>query len=100
MGAFGAGADRFDPRRELPRGVAPWGLSFGLGMHACIGQELAAGIDRLGATIGSDHLYGLVPVAAAAVLAAGATPRSHPTGRTRPGATRGYWGRYPVVFRA
>src|SRR5690606_28773678 len=40
--AFGPDADDFDPHRQLAAGVAPWGLSFGLGMHACIGQELAA----------------------------------------------------------
>ena len=44
---FGDDADAFDPHRVLGPGVAPWGLSFGLGMHACIGQDLAAGLDPL-----------------------------------------------------
>ena len=30
-------------------------------MHACIGQDLAAGLDPLGDDPGPDHLYGLVP---------------------------------------
>ena len=46
---FGDDADAFDPHRVLGPGVAPWGLSFGLGMHACIGQDLAAGLDPVGA---------------------------------------------------
>jgi len=95
---FGPDADAFDPRRELPGGVAPWGLSFGLGMHACIGQDLAAGIDPMGRDVAEDHLYGLVPVAARAVLDAGATPDPDDPPSLDPGNTRGYWGRYPVLF--
>ncbi|MEZ5382342.1 MAG: cytochrome P450 [Microthrixaceae bacterium] len=96
--AFGESADRFDPGRELPSGVAPWGLSFGLGMHACIGQEIAAGIDPIGRDIGEDHLYGLVPVAAAAVLAAGGRRDDDDPPVLDPESARGYWTRYPVVF--
>jgi cytochrome P450 len=96
--AFGVRADSFDPHRTLAPGVAPWGLSFGLGMHACIGQELAAGTDTLGVTPGEDHLYGLVPVAVQAVLAAGGRPDPDEPARLDPESARGYWGRYPVVF--
>jgi len=95
---FGPDADAFDPHRALPRGVAPWGLSFGLGMHACIGQDLAAGIDPMGGTPTDEHLYGLVPVAIRAVLDAGAAPDPDEPPTLDPGTTRGYWGRYPVVF--
>jgi cytochrome P450 len=95
---FGADGDDFEPGRALPAGVAPWGLSFGLGMHACIGQDLAAGLDAFGAEPGDDHLYGLVAVAAAAVLAHGGrrTPDDRPV--LDPTSARGYWARYPVVF--
>ncbi len=96
--AFGARADEFDPTRELAAGVAPWGLSFGLGMHACIGQELAAGIDPLGVEPTSDHLYGLVPVAVQAVLAAGGRRDPNDPPVLDPESARGYWTRYPVVF--
>ena len=43
---FGDDAGEFDPHRTLPDGVPPYGLSFGSGMHACIGQDLAAGLVR------------------------------------------------------
>ncbi len=41
---FGDAADAFDPHRTVADGQPRWGLSFGLGMHACIGQDLAAGL--------------------------------------------------------
>jgi hypothetical protein len=98
--AFGAGADDFDPHRVLEPGVAPWGLSFGLGMHACIGQDLAAGIDPMGRPVDDDHLYGLVPVAIRALLDAGGRPDPADPPSMDPESSRGYWGRYPVVFPA
>ncbi len=97
--AFGPDADAFDPHRALPPGVAPWGLSFGLGMHACIGQELAAGGDPgLDVAAGAERLYGLVPVAVRAVLAAGARPDPDDPPRLDPTSARGYWSAYPVRF--
>ena len=34
----GSDAHQFNPYREISEGVTPWGLSFGSGFHACIGQ--------------------------------------------------------------
>ncbi len=96
--AFGENADAFDPHRILDPGVAPWGLSFGLGMHACIGQDLAAGIDPLGRGDDPEHLFGLGPVAIRALLDAGGRPDPDEPAVLDPNSTRGYWGQYPVVF--
>ncbi|MGO4388695.1 cytochrome P450 [Microvirga sp. 2YAF29] len=41
---FGADAAEFNPYRELPRRVQLHGMSFGAGMHACVGRILAAGM--------------------------------------------------------
>ena len=95
---FGDDAGVFDPHRVLEPGVAPWGLSFGLGMHACIGQDLAAGLDPMGRPIDDDHLYGLVPVAIRALLDAGGRPDPAEPPTMDPDSSRGYWGTYPVVF--
>ena len=95
--AFGPDAERFDPHRTPVAGVAPWGMSFGLGMHACIGQELAAGGDPATAD-GPDRLYGLVPVAVWAVLEAGAAPDPASPPQLDPTSARGYWATYPVRF--
>ncbi len=94
---FGPDADAFNPYRAIPEGAAPWGQSFGGGMHVCIGQDLAAGI--LPQAQSEDiHLTGLVPVAVQAMIDLGARP--DPTDPPSMDATtaRPYWGRYPVVF--
>ena len=94
--AFGDDADDFNPQRRLPPGVPPWGLSFGLGMHACIGQELAAGRDLPGGEV--EPLFGLVPVAVQALLQAGGRPDPDHPAELDPSSARGYWARYPVLL--
>jgi cytochrome P450 len=45
---FGADGRYFDPYREMPAGMKPWGMTFGLGPHACLGQNLVTGIQNKG----------------------------------------------------
>lgn len=108
---FGPSANRFDPHRRLHDDVAPWGTSFGTGMHACIGQDLAAGTLPSG---GSDQdggsnedggldrsmgqLFGLVPVAVQAALLAGARPDPDDPAVLDELSSRGYFKRYPVLL--
>ena len=92
---FGPDAEAFDPERVLASDVSPWGLSFGQGMHACIGQDLAAGL-RIG---GDDaQLFGLVPVAVQAMIDHGCRPDPDDAPEMDASTTRPYFGRYPVVF--
>ncbi len=90
-------ADEFDPDHTFPEGVAPWGLSFGLGMHACIGQDLAAGVVA-GSDDAEDHLFGLVPVAVQRLFDEGCRPDPDDPPEMDPSTTRPYFGRYPVLF--
>ena len=51
---FGPDARYFNPYRQTPPGKQPWGMTFGLGVHSCIGQNLVTGIknkndEKLGA---------------------------------------------------
>ena len=96
---FGADAAEFNPHRELPHGMAPWGLSFGGGMHICIGQDLASGVLPHG-EMADDHLFGLVPIAVQAMLDHGAAPDPDDRAEMDTTTKRPYWGRYPVVFAA
>ena len=95
---FGPTADSYDPDREVEGRVGRWGLSFGLGMHACIGQEIAAGVDSFGRVLDDTHLYGLVPVAAQSLLRSGGRADPGSPAVLDPQSDRGYWSRYPVVF--
>lgn len=94
---FGDDSNEFNPHRVTPDGVPPWGMSFGGGMHVCIGQDLASGVLPSN-ELGEAHLFGLVPVAVQALIEYGAKP--HPTEDPEMDSTtaRPYWGRYPVVF--
>jgi cytochrome P450 len=95
---FGPDAERYDPFRAAAEGVAPWGLSFGHGPHACLGQELAGGSDPN--DNGRDHLLGTINVMAGALLRAGArlNPDDGPILDTS--TTRHMWRRFPVLFGA
>ena len=98
--SFGEDANDFNPLRELPQGVQPWGLSFGQGMHACIGQDLAAGLVFDANSIEEDHLFGLVPVAVQTLFLNGCSPDPNNPPEMDDSTTRPYFGRYPVIFQS
>jgi cytochrome P450 len=45
---FGADARYFNPWRDTPKGMQPWGMTFGLGIHMCLGRNLVTGIMNRG----------------------------------------------------
>lgn len=96
---FGDRAGEFDPRRTLPEGVAPYGLSFGSGMHACIGQDLAAGYVFDDGDDLAEHLFGLVPEAVQRLFDHGARPDPDDPPEMDDSTARPYFGRYPIVFQ-
>jgi cytochrome P450 len=95
---FGDDAEEFDPHRTPAPGVPPYGLSFGSGMHACIGQVLAAGLLAREGEVAADHLFGLVPEAVQALFDAGAQPDPDDPPEMDESTTRPYFGRYPVLL--
>jgi cytochrome P450 len=95
---FGADAAAFDPHRQVPQGVAPFGLSFAAGMHVCIGQDLAAGVVPGSDVDPQSHLFGLVTGAVRHMFAHGVRrdPDDEPVRDAN--TARPYWGRYPVLL--
>ena len=97
---FGEDADEFNPHRELPKGVSPYGLSFGTGMHACLGLNLAAGVLPKGEGVGPDHQFGTVALIVHALLNEGAIPKPGTNPRKDSTTTRDLWGYLPVLLGA
>jgi cytochrome P450 len=95
---FGPDAAMFDPDRVLPDGVALHGLSFGHGAHACIGQELAAGVRSEGGDGTAEPQWGLVTAGVQAAFARGVTRDPDDPPQMDRTTARPYWGRYPVLF--
>jgi cytochrome P450 len=94
---FGPDADEYDPDRTLPSGVAPWGLSFGAGMHACIGEELDGGVE-FDPGRGDQHLLGTVTLLALAFLRRGARPDPDRPAVPSMTTARPHFEAYPVVL--
>jgi cytochrome P450 len=51
---FGEHPDAFNPRRTVAPGMAPWGITFGAGAHACPGRPLVTGSRNPMGKIGVD----------------------------------------------
>ena len=95
---FGDRADEFDPHRVLRDGIPAYGLSFGSGMHACIGQDLAAGLLFHEESTVDDHIFGLVPEAVQMLFDAGVRCDPDDAPEMDESTTRPYFGRYPVLL--
>lgn len=97
---FGGDPGVFNPYREIQRGVAETGITFGIGIHACLGKNLAAGTLPIpGKPFDAEtHAWGMVPWVCHALLRAGI--QQHPTDAPELDQTidRETWHRYPVVF--
>lgn len=95
---FGPDAADFNPYRELPQGVAPFGLSFAAGIHVCIGQDLAAGVIPGKDATADNHLFGLVPGAVQYMFNQNVRrDPEHPAQRDV-NTKRPYWGTYRALL--
>jgi cytochrome P450 len=95
---FGADAAEFNPWRDT--GTQPlYGLSFGTGIHACIGRQLALGVlPRPGAENDEDRQYGTIPLVLHALMTNNARrdPADEPRMDVKSG--RPNWACYPVLL--
>jgi len=98
VSVFGLDAKEHNPERNLPSGVPPYGLSFGKGMHACIGVNLAAGIIPKKDTDPLTHQYGIITLTAKKLLEYGAAPNKNKPGVVDRSTVRNNWSSYPILF--
>ena len=96
---FGENPDRYNPHREVTGGKTAYGLSMGYGMHACIGRNLAIGVEPRPNSTAEDHQYGTVPLIVESLLRYGV--QRDPDGEPKKDETitRITWSEYPVVFK-
>ncbi len=92
---FGNDAAQFVPERALPPGVLPFGVTFGPGLHACMGRDLAAGTVTRGE---GERLHGSLALFAQALLARGARRDPAQPAIQDANTARKNWARYPLVL--
>ncbi len=101
---WGSDADEFRPGRALPDDAAPWGLSFGHGIHACLGMELAGGTaperDADGRVDPQAHVFGAITTMASMLFAHGLERDPDRPAVLDTSTVRTVFSSYPVVFAA
>ncbi len=97
---FGADADEFIPDRPLPPSLRPYGLSFGHGIHACLGRDLDGGVVPKQAGSGPEFQMGIVGLMLEALLKSGARWIADSPPEPDPGTTRNNFSVYPITLEA
>lgn len=95
---FGDDADSFNPHRELPIDVPRWGLTFGYGLHMCLGRDLDGGLASTDATDPATHQYGIVTQLIRALLERNVCRNPDDPATPDLESLRPNWGRYPVMI--
>jgi len=95
---FGERSDEYNPYREVPDGIPRWGMSFGAGMHACVGAELDGGLEINPDRPESETLFGTVAIMVHALLAAGGRRDQDDPPQLDPDSERKHFSSYPVLF--
>jgi cytochrome P450 len=95
---FGSDAASFNPYRSLAGKASPYGLSFGLGMHTCLGLNLAAGSLPKPDTVPEQHHFGTIAMIVRTLLDHKARPTPGTEPRKDTTTARDLWASYPVTF--
>ena len=97
---FGDAAAEFQPLREVPAGIDRTGLTFGIGIHSCLGKNLAAGtLPRPGETVAADkRQLGTLAWIARGLLQAGMRKDPARSGELDKTIARETWQTYPVLL--
>jgi cytochrome P450 len=96
--AFGEDARAFNPYRTKIPARMPYGITFGVGVHSCLGKNLAAGDLPTPNTNPETHQLGTVTLLARAFLSHGARPDPSAKAEQDLSTERETWLSYPIVF--
>ena len=97
-GIFGERPDAFDPERAVAAPHLPYGHTFGMGVHTCLGRDLDGGVVPRGDVDPETHQYGTVTLFLRDLFGRGARPDPDDPAEAASHTARANWGRYPVVF--
>lgn len=98
VNTFGPDAAEFNPHRQLPPNQPPYGLTFGVGIHTCLGRNLAAGDVAKANTNPDTHQYGTVTLMALSLIKNNARPDPEHPPRRDETIAREQWASYPVLL--
>lgn len=99
VSVFGDEAEAFNPRRVLSDSRAqPFGLTFGVGIHSCLGRDLDGGLVPGGGSELDDRQFGIVTLLVKALLDRGVMPDPAAAPTEDVTTARRNWGFYPVRF--
>lgn len=97
---FGDDATEFNPQRTIEGRISPAGMSFGGGMHVCLGMNLVAGtVLRDGETPNPEnHQFGTVTLIIKELIERGMLPNPDQPPQKIEASERDVWATYPVLF--
>jgi cytochrome P450 len=97
---FGEDAAEFNPLRSVQGRISPAGMSFGGGMHVCLGMNLVAGtVLRDGESPKADnHQFGTITLIIKELVERGMRPNPDQAPKKIEASERDVWAIYPVLF--
>ena len=97
---FGEDAADFNPLRSIEGRVSRAGMSFGGGMHVCLGMNLVAGtMQREGEAPNPDnHQFGTITLIIKELIERGMRPNPDSPPTKIEASERAVWATYPVLF--
>ena len=95
---FGPDADAFNPYRTVNEKVAPYGLSFGMGIHTCFGRDLAGGAIPTSESDVATHHFGTLTSLMRNLYELNARPDPERAPVPDEQTQRQNWGSYPILI--
>ena len=99
ISVYGLDATKYNPYRGTPKNYPPWGLTFGIGSHACLARVLDGGEIPKSDTDIDRHNFGLITCFMKYLLDRGAEPSNEDSPQEDNKTERQNWERYPIIFR-